>query len=95
MDEYCNGFGLSYENVNEIEEKIENIIENYTMLFNTMKEYPFDSDKMCNDYLLLFTKMLNNKDEYLSLRDIHLDNNFFYTFIFRIIRKIKKKIKIK
>ncbi len=95
MDEYCNGFGLSYENEDEIEEKIENIIENYSKLFNTMKKYPFDSDKMSNDYLLLFTKMLNNKDEYLSKRDIQLDNNFFYTFIFRTMRKMKNKIKIK
>jgi len=56
IPEYCEEFGLEI-NIENFEEKILYMIEYYQRFENNMKNYPFESDMMSNNYLKLFNKL--------------------------------------
>lgn len=58
LPEYCDGYGLSFNNQN-FEEKLKEMIENFDLYLNKIKEYPNDSNKMCKEYLNVFEKVTN------------------------------------
>lgn len=59
IPEYCDGFGLSFDN--NFESVLEKIISQYNAYQDNMKNYPFNSDKMCKDFLNLFERLILNK----------------------------------
>ena len=63
--EYCKNFGLEI-NLNNIETKLIDVFTNYDLYQTNMKNYPFNSNKMCSDYEKLFQKMLQNKMKFFQ-----------------------------
>ena len=91
IPEYCNGFGLSFNNDN-FEEKLEEIIDNYDEYLNAMSGYPFSSNKMSNEYLELFYELKNDEDKIIKKRqnkDLYT-NKFYFFKILNFINLIKK-----
>ena len=69
VKEYCNNFGIEYT-IKNIEMKLSDVIENYDYYSDRISNYPFNSDLMSEDYLLLFREMLNSKESILLSRSI-------------------------
>ena len=67
--EYCKQYGIEYKK-NDLEEKFNYIFKNYDYYFERMKNYPFNSLKMCQDFENLFNVMIKNKQELLEIRTL-------------------------
>ena len=67
MPEYCSGFGISF-NTENFEKKLKEMIKTYDYWREKMPDYPHTAEKMCGEYYTLFKKLIENKDEILSLR---------------------------
>ena len=68
MPEYCNGFGVMFENDN-FEQKLEEMYINYSKYKKVMSSYPFNSDVMSQDYLnLLILYWMIRNDWLISAR---------------------------
>ena len=59
VGEYCNGFGIEY-NLSNFEEKLNKMIQDLEVQRLSIQEYPFSSEKMCNEYIDLFNDLLKN-----------------------------------
>lgn len=57
LPEYCKGYGVSYD-INNFEEKIKIFLNEYDFYKKEVLNYPRNSDKMCQDYLDVFLKLL-------------------------------------
>ena len=91
IPEYCSKFGIMYT-LNNLEEKLEEMITDYEKYENALKSYPFSSDKMCKDYLQLFQKTISNRKNYIDSRLFKTNNSFFYKKIYQGQRKLMKLI---
>ena len=58
IPEYCDGYGEKFTNSN-FELKLEKIIKEYDYHLERMKNYPYNSDLMSKEYMILFNKLLN------------------------------------
>lgn len=56
LPEYCDGYGLSF-NIQNFEEKLNEMIENFDLYLNKIKDYPYNSEQMCKEYLNVFEKV--------------------------------------
>ena len=84
VTEYCRDFGVEY-NINDLEEKLEYISNNYDKYFEIMKKYPENHIKMCSEYLKLFES---------SNREVKLKKkNTVFKTIFKLAYKLKKMVK--
>jgi hypothetical protein len=84
--EYCNNYGVMFNNKEDFEEKLLNLIENYSTFSKKLESYPFSASKMSSDYLNLFEKMYKNKEVYFKSRDIEYKKSFFGKKIFNYKR---------
>ena len=64
-------------------------MENYELLIEQLKKYPFSSDKMCDEFFDLFSKLINqsNKDKIENFK-IGLPGNWLM-FKNRIMNKFR------
>lgn len=103
VPEYCQEYGVGFKN--NIEKSLELLINNYQEYRNKLKNYPHNSDKMCNDFLFCFEELVNEnstlKNEKTTLKGLAYLVMIKLTVIFReniyqsskkIIKKIIKKI---
>ena len=92
IPEYCNGFGVKFDN-NNFKEKFEEMFLNYDVHLNNMTNYPFNSYKMSQEYLSLFNKLLEEKNKILTSRNINnLEVSNFYSYK---LKNLLKKLLIK
>ncbi len=61
IPEYCNDYGVGFDD--DFEEKLEYLISNYEIYKKKLISYPFNSDKMCEDFLKLFEQLVTMKRE--------------------------------
>ena len=87
IPEYCNNYGVMFNNKEDFEEKLLNLIENYSTFSKKLESYPFSASKMSLDYSNLFEKMYKNKEVYFKTRDIEYKKSFFGKKIFNYKRK--------
>ena len=87
IPEYCNNYGIMFNNKEDFEEKLLNLIENYSTFSKKLESYPFSASKMSLDYLNLFERMYENKEVYFKSRDIEYKKSFFGKKIFNYKRK--------
>jgi len=87
--EYCNGFGIEF-NLNNIEEKIKYIFENYGNFHEKIKRYPHNSEKMSKEYLDLFEKLIEDKEEIILKRKIKKKSSGILRQIYLVTRKISE-----
>ena len=86
--EYCNGYGVKFENDN-FNKKLDEIYENYDTYLAQVNDYPFNSKKMCLEYEKIFNKMLNSKTDILNLRSLDTKTTNLDNFIFNLFRRFK------
>ena len=91
IPEYCEGFGVSY-NFENLEEKINELIDNYDDYFDKLLSYPFNNENLLAKYDELFQDMKKNRKELIGQRGNIKRTNQFNTFLFRGIFKLKKII---
>ena len=87
IPEYCNNYGIMFNNKEDFEEKLLNLIENYSTFSKKLESYPFSASKMSLNYLNLFEQMYKNKEVYIKSRDIEYKKSFFGKKIFNYKRK--------
>ena len=92
IPEYCDGYGVVFEQDN-FKEKLIEIIESYDFYNKEILTYENNSISMSEKYEALFKNMFNNKKEIIDNRDFDKKNSPFnliekYTFL------IKRKIKL-
>lgn len=85
--EYCNKFGIEYSTSN-LEDKIEQLQKDYGEVIDSLRSYPHNASKMCEDYLKLFEEMYSNKKNYLGMRKYYLSSNVFSKSFYKLNRKI-------
>ena len=86
IPEYCDGFGVMFNNKNDFEEKLIKSINNYELISKKVENYPNSAEIMSKDYSDLFEKMIKNKEKYLSERKITLTKSYFGSKIFNFKR---------
>ena len=90
ITEYCKDYGLEF-NLENLEEKLDYFINNYDQYKFKIIDYPLSSEKMSEEFEILFQKLLNNKDNFIIKR---LNQNF-YTIIYNLILKKVMKLLFK
>jgi len=94
IPEYCDDFGVKFNPTN-FESKLKEMYENYDVYHKKMLTYPFNSEKMCNDYVQLFEELCDKQIEITeskSLDDLEVSNIYIYKlnkFVKKIISKVK------
>jgi hypothetical protein len=68
LPEYCSGFGIKFNGTNDFESALDEIITDYNFFAEKMEFYPRNSQKMCSEFLFLFKKLLEKRDEILARR---------------------------
>tara|TARA_B100000902_G_scaffold351716_1_gene361885 strand:+ start:2677 stop:3720 length:1044 start_codon:yes stop_codon:yes gene_type:complete len=86
IPEYCKGYGVEFKYEN-LESKLEEIIQNYDIYVQALKSYPNDSEKMSKEFLQVFENAINKKDSHLNRRVIKENNNNFL----KSLHLLKKK----
>ena len=87
IPEYCDGFGVSYNNLDEFEDKLKIVISEKEKYINNLESYQFDSENMNKEYLELFESLVKKKKE--SLKNLNTPKKTFYLFRFKI-RKLTR-----
>ena len=87
IPEYCEGFGVSYNNLDEFEDKLKIVISEKEKYINNLESYQFDSENMNKEYLELFESLVIKKKE--NLKNLNTPKKTFYLFRFKI-RKLTR-----
>ena len=90
IPEYCEKYGLKFNNENFLE-KLNEVVENYRLYEEKIKEYPFNATNMSKDYLELFEEMHSNKE--IILRNRNLPKKTIFSRVLFILRSFIKKIR--
>ena len=97
IPEYCKGFGVSF--IDDFEKKLELIISEYETHKQGMEKYPFNSEKMCEEYFQLFNFLIRdnefnsiNSSYSLSGRAFIIKNKFLKIFRDQIYLNIKNRL---
>ena len=90
IPEYCENYGLKFNNENFLE-KLNEVVENYRLYEEKIKEYPFNATNMSKDYLELFEEMLSNKE--IILRNRNVPKKTIFSRVLFILRSFIKKIR--
>ena len=89
IPEYCNGYGVKF-NSNNFESKLLEIIENYDYHLKNIKDYKYNSDNMCKEYMNLFEILYAEKSRIFKNRKILFNVNKINKYFFNLSNKIKK-----
>ena len=89
IPEYCDGYGEIFE-LENFEEKLDLLLNDYESYVQKVQDYPHSSKKMCKDYFDLFNKMMVNKTELLSNRELDLNYSFLAKSYYLFVNKMKQ-----
>lgn len=67
MPEYCTGYGISFT-ATSFEQKLEEMIQTYSIWVDKMKDFPNTADRMGERYYQLFVNLLDHREEILARR---------------------------
>lgn len=68
LPEYCQGFGIPF-NENNFEEKVQEMIDSYETWVGKMVDYPHRADKTCQEYYDLFINLLDRREQIIKERN--------------------------
>ena len=94
IPEYCDGYGVSFSD--NLEKKLEELIESYDKYKKNMNSYELNSNIMCDDFYNLFDYLLKNQsinpkknNPYLLGKLFIFKNKFLKIFRDKIFTKVK------
>lgn len=93
IPEYCEGFGICFDN-NNLEENISLIKNQYEVYIQKLKVYPFNSEKMCSDFLKLFNDIAEQKKLQVDKHKINYQKKYFYLMKNKILKYFRKLFSI-
>ena len=76
IPEYCKNIGLSFLE-NNFEEKLEHMIKNYDLFLNKLNNYPFNSEKMCNEFYERFNDEISKKVKIEISKKVNLVGRYY------------------
>lgn len=91
VTEYCKNFGLSIT-VDNLEDKILEMIKDYDQYFQKMTTYPHSSLQMCREFELLFFESFQDTNLYTN-RSLQQKSSRVFMLIFNLYRSGLKKLK--
>lgn len=68
LPEYCTGFGVMFEGVNDVQSSLEQLVAKYDFYTERMTHYENTSEKMCREYVALFEKLIGEKEKIIKSR---------------------------
>ena len=83
LPEYCKDYGIEF-NIDNLEEKLMEVINDYPLLIEKLKNYPYNSTQMSLEYENLFNSLTESKYELMNINNKN-----------RVIMKLKKIILLK
>ena len=72
LPEYCQGYGLSFT-AEDLEQKLQEMMDRYEGWADRMPEYPHSSERMGEEYLALFERLLDERTRILERRELRRD----------------------
>jgi hypothetical protein len=97
LSEYCQGYGIEFSSDN-FESKLNEMYDTYENYVNKMENYPFNSDRMCQQYYELFVELLDRREELINQRKkrnsmvLYLESLLPYNLIQKMRGKFKQWI---
>ena len=96
LPEYCGSYGIEFD-IDNLQEKIYQIKEEYFDIIKNLRTYPFNSDRMCEEYESLFIKLIEkNENKKLRLNKINfleklkiILKRFIYLNFYNLFKKNK------
>ena len=88
IPEYCKGFGISFNNLN-FESKLDEMIHDYTIYHNKVRQYSLNSDEMSKEYENLFKEMLSKREDVIYRRQ-KIKLNFLERLLYKLSRKTER-----
>tara|TARA_Y100000389_G_scaffold43936_1_gene38671 strand:- start:20773 stop:21834 length:1062 start_codon:yes stop_codon:yes gene_type:complete len=92
IPEYCDGYGIMFNN-NNFEINLNKMYEEYQFFRKKVVSYKHNADKMSQEYLNLFTQLINDRDQIIKERKTPNILNLFEKLIYTTSRKIKYSLK--
>jgi len=89
IPEYCDGFGLSF-NDTDLAEKISLIKREYGAYLEELTRYPFNSEKMCDDFLSLFNRVIEKKQIQSIDIKINIKRKYLYLAKNKFLKYFRK-----
>jgi hypothetical protein len=87
IPEYCKEYGIGFRN--NFEEKLIEIIDSYEYFYKKLKNYPFNSEKMCDEFFTIFEKVIEDKNKnFIDFRRGYRGN--ILLFKNKIVNKIRR-----
>lgn len=68
LPEYCDGFGVIFDGVNDFQSSLEQLVSQYDFYAEHMSHYENTSEKMCEEYVTLFEKLMGEKEDVIKRR---------------------------
>lgn len=84
IPEYCKGYGVGFED--DFEQKLEEIIKNYSSYKAKLDTYPFSSETMCSEFLQQFVIVNSDKE------NMHINVNKLLKNIYLFKNRVQKVI---
>jgi hypothetical protein len=90
IPEYCNGYGVSF--INNFEESLNKIIDNYYIYKAKLEDYPFSAQTMCEEFLEQFIEVKNKKPS----KEPEINKIIMFIFLFKNnVQKLFTSLNIK
>ena len=70
MSEYCGGFGIAFNCIEDLPAAIESMIAEYDDWKKSVDQYPNTAEHMCRQYIEVFENLLRTRDEIVGERRI-------------------------
>ena len=93
LPQYCKNYGISFKN-DDFLPALKKMFYEYPELKKRMKSYPYKSSKMTDEYLNLFSDLINNREKIVKNRNL-FKNPFMLiiNFVF-VLLKIRNKVRL-
>lgn len=94
LPEYCNGYGIGFT-IDTFETKLEEMYHDYNKWVKKMPKYPYDSDRMCEQYYELILELLDRHNDIIRVRGNRKSLSLYLKSLLpeKLLKKIIGKLK--
>lgn len=93
LPEYCKKFGIIFQDQHFIP-ALKKMLKEYPKYKKNITKYPYDSERMNKEYLNLFSKLLNDRDQIIKKRNLFKKPIFLLFNIVFWILEIKNRLRL-
>ena len=94
IPEFTKGFGVEFQGTDDFFESLDELKNSYSTFFEKMKEYPFNSLSMSQEYLDLFKKLALLSSDSHSVDNNAIHKKSFFEKFFYFLNKFLNNIKL-